>query len=75
MKIEKQIKELCKSTDIKVEEVNLSSNMVTVLLPYESASIAIDLEGDTPEEIIESFKENVNYRLERMIDHLNDCKL
>lgn len=52
----------------------MTNNVVTVLLPCENSSVVIDLEGDTPKEIVGSFKENDDYRINRMIDHLNDCK-
>lgn len=48
---------------------------VDVIFPYETSSYAVELEGKTDEEIIESFKENVNGRLSDMVNHLEDCKL
>lgn len=75
MTIEKELKKLCKENgDVELTGVNLAAKYATVRLPYETAEVTIDLEGDSEEEIMESFKENVNYRLDRMIDHLNDCK-
>ncbi|ASA22633.1 hypothetical protein [Paenibacillus donghaensis] len=75
MSIEEKLKELLKeSGDIEITEINLQEECVYVLLPYETSAILIDLEGDTDEVIIESFKENVNHRLDDMVNHLNDCK-
>ncbi|ASA22632.1 hypothetical protein [Paenibacillus donghaensis] len=75
MNIEKQLKELCKEVgDLQITEVSLEEKAVSMLFPYETSEITIDLEGDTDEEIIESFKENVNHRLDDMVNHLNDCK-
>ncbi|WP_188069028.1 hypothetical protein [Brevibacillus brevis] len=74
MGLEMQLKQLCKG-DIQIESINLEEMSVDVLLPYESASTSVELEGENDEEIIESFKSEVNKRLNDMIDHLNDCKL
>jgi hypothetical protein len=71
MKFEKKLRELCKSD---IEVVKVTGDSVEVLLPYDSSSVDIEIEGETDEERIESFKEGVNYRLEQMINHLKDCK-
>jgi hypothetical protein len=49
--------------------------LVDVILPYESSTVEIELEGNTDDEIIESFIEGVNRRINDMINELNDCKL
>lgn len=73
--IEEKLRELLKeSGDIEITEVNLKGAYVSVLLPYETSEVVIELEGDAEEDIIESFKENVNKRLDDMVNHLNDCK-
>ncbi|MGK5511758.1 hypothetical protein [Brevibacillus formosus] len=74
MSLEKKLKQLCK-VEIQIESIDLEEMNVDVLLPYESSSVSIELEGDNDKEIMESFKLGVNKRLDEMIDHLNDCKL
>ncbi|MFF2532249.1 hypothetical protein ACFVS2_25400 [Brevibacillus sp. NPDC058079] len=74
MDLEKKLRQLCKG-DIQIESINLEEMNVNVLVPYESSAISVELEGENDKEIIESFKVEVNKRLDDMIDHLNDCKL
>lgn len=70
-----KIEDLIENSEISIQDVDLIKKTVDVLLPYETASIVIELEGSTDDELIESFKVGVNHRLEDMINHLNDCKL
>lgn len=70
-----RIEDLIENSEITIDSVDIDSKTLSVLLPYETASIVIELEGSTDDEIIESFKEGVNGRLDEMIDHLNDVKL
>jgi hypothetical protein len=73
MKLETKLKKLSNG-DIEVVKVDPSLESVEVLLPYESSSVDIELEGETDIERIESFKIGVNRRLNEMINHLEDCK-
>ncbi|MGO4181825.1 hypothetical protein AB4Z17_11635 [Paenibacillus sp. TAF43_2] len=76
MSIEKKLKKLCgTSTEVKIVKIEMSEKTVEVLVPYEVGSIEIELEGDNEGEMLESFVEGVNRQLERMVNHLNDCKL
>ncbi|RCX22892.1 hypothetical protein DFP94_101481 [Fontibacillus phaseoli] len=76
MSIENKLRGLCKENgEVEIESIDLTKMAVDVILPYESSSYAIELEGETDEEIIESFKEKVNGRLSDMVNHLEDCKL
>jgi hypothetical protein len=76
MNLEMKLKNVCKDNgDIQIENVNLEEMNVDVLLPYETASVSIDLEGDNNDEIVESLKTGINGRLDEMINQLNDCKL
>ena len=68
----KTIKSLCGE---EVKFISLERNAVTVLLPYSTAEFEIQIEGDTIQEQVESFTTGVNYLLDEMIDHLDDCKL
>jgi hypothetical protein len=74
MKFETKLKKICNG-DINIIEVGISQNTVEVQLPYDSSAFIIDYEGESDEERIESFKDNINKQLDTMIDHLNDCKL
>jgi len=72
--LETKLRQILKNSgDIQIESITDTS--VDVLVPYETASLSIELEGNSDDEIIESFKDGVNKRLNEMIDHLNDCKL
>lgn len=71
-RLEKKLKELCQGD---IEVVQVSGDSVEILLPYESGSVDIEIEGKTIEDRIESFKEGVNHRLKDMINHLEDCML
>lgn len=74
--MEDQLKQLCKDNgEIEIEFIDLSNKAVVVMLPYETSSVVINLEGDTDEGLVESFKRGVNQRLEDMCNHLNECKL
>lgn len=76
MSLEKKLKQLCKDVgDIQIESIDLEGMNVYVLVPYETAATSIELEGSNDDEIIESFKEGVNGKLNEMIDHLDECKL
>lgn len=70
-----RIEDLLEDSEIEIESFDIDKRTLNVLLPYESTAIVIELEGTNDDAIIESFKENVNHRLDQMIDHLNDCKL
>lgn len=75
MSIEKKIKQLCKqNSDIQIEEIDLENREVSVIFPYETAVITVELEGDTEEMVVESFKVGVNKRLDDMRDYLEECK-
>lgn len=76
MTIEERLKQICKENgEIQIENIYMSLMLVEVVLPYESSSIEIELEGSTDDEIIQSFIEGVNSRIDDMINELNDCKL
>lgn len=75
MKLEEKLKQLCHGNDIQIDSIDIKTMNVDVLLPYESSTFSIEVEGKSEDEIIKSFKEGVNSRLEDMINHLNDCKL
>lgn len=75
MGIDQKIIGLCEPyVSIRVLEVNLYTMTVSVILPYESNAVSIDISGETELEIIESFKVGVNDHLEEMRDHLEACK-
>lgn len=75
MSIEERLKQLCKDNgEVEIEYVDMSKMAVDVLLPYETTSHVIELEGSTDDEVVESFKDGVNKRLDDMINHLEDCK-
>ncbi|MDF2649577.1 MAG: hypothetical protein K0Q73_5382, partial [Paenibacillus sp.] len=74
--VEDKLKKLCKENgEVQTENIDMSLMLVDVILPYESSSIEIELEGSTDDEIICSFIEGVNSRINDMINELNDCKL
>ncbi|MFB5759031.1 hypothetical protein [Paenibacillus medicaginis] len=74
MSVKSELKKLLKQkSDIEVVEIN--DKEIVLHLPYETALVDISLEGDSDEERIELFKENLNSRLQNMIDHLEECKL
>jgi hypothetical protein len=75
MKLDTKLKRLCEKSEIEIVSIDTTKNIVDVLLPYESSAVAIEFYGDTDDEQIDSFKEELNRQLDRMIDHLNDCKL
>ena len=76
MSLEQKLKQLCKEVgDILIEGFDHKGKSVDVLLPYETTSVSIELEGQSEDELVESFKEGVNRRIDDMINHLNDCKL
>jgi hypothetical protein len=76
MTVEDKLKQLCKENgDVQIENIDMSIMLVDVFLPYESSSVEIELEGSTDDEIIQSFIEGVNRRINDMIDELNNCKL
>lgn len=75
MDFESKLMKLCEENgDIEILHYYEKQKIVDVLLPYESSSVIIELQGETEEELIESFKEEVNHRLQAMIDHLEECK-
>lgn len=70
-----RLEQLCReSGDIEITSIDLETMSASVLLPYELAEVSIELEGSSDDDIIESFKEGVNKRLDDMINHLTDCK-
>jgi hypothetical protein len=73
--IKNKIVELCQGTDIDVVKVDIKNMYISVRLPYDSNIITIDLEGETQEEVLESFVDGVNKELDEMINYLEDCKL
>lgn len=73
MTLKKDIEKMC--TDIDVEIISVLQDCVEINVPYEIGEVVIGLEGETNEEKIESFKLGVNEVLQRMIDHLERCKL
>jgi hypothetical protein len=76
MTIEDRLKQICKENgEVQIENIFMSLMLVDVILPYESSTVEIELEGNTDDEIIESFIEGVNRRINDMINELNDCKL
>lgn len=76
MIVEDKLKQLCKENgEVQIEHIDMSLMLVDVILPYESSTIEIELEGSTDDEIIHSFIEGVNSRINDMINELNDCKL
>ncbi|OMC79580.1 hypothetical protein BK125_04685 [Paenibacillus odorifer] len=76
MSIEEKLKQVCKENgEIQIENITMSLMLVDVVLPYDTSSVEIELEGNTDSEIIESFIEKVNGRIDDMINELNDCKL
>ncbi|MNW32217.1 hypothetical protein D3C74_91570 [compost metagenome] len=75
MTIEEKLKKICKDNgEIQIENIDISLMLAEVVLPYEISSVEIELEGNTDDEIIESFIEKVNGRIDDMINLLNDCK-
>ncbi|RUT38711.1 hypothetical protein EJP82_26730 [Paenibacillus anaericanus] len=76
MTVEDKLKQLCKENgEIQIENIYMNLMLVDVVLPYEISSVEIELEGNTDDEIIQSFIEGVNGRINDMINELNDCKL
>lgn len=71
-KVIEKIKSLCTG---EIKFICSEQNLVTVLLPYSTAEIGIEIDGDTDDEQIESFISGINQVLDDMIDHLGDCKL
>lgn len=69
-----RIEDLIEGSEISIDGVDIDNKILSVLLPYETAAVVIELEGSNDDEIIESFKAGVNHRLDSMIDHLNECK-
>jgi hypothetical protein len=67
-----KIKSLCSK---EVKFVSSEENSVTMLFPYSTSEIDIEIEGNTVEEQVESFISEVNKTLEDMINHLEDCKI
>lgn len=76
MNLEEKLRKLLENHygDIEIVNVSEDETEVEVLLPYDNASYDIELDGDTDEEKIASFKFEINDRLEEMIGHLEHCK-
>ena len=72
-----EIDEICSSTygEIKCISIDNCGDYATVLLPYSTSELSIELDGNDIEEKIESFIINVNHTLQDMIDHLDECML
>lgn len=69
-------KACCKTQgEIKVVNWNISETKISVLFPYSSSEFEFEIEGNSDEEKVESFVEQINHFLDSMIDHLEDCKL
>ena len=70
-----KIDDLIEKSEIELESSDTKNKRLSVKLPYDTASHTIEIEGSNDDELIDSFKEQVNHCLDQMIDHLNDCKL
>jgi uncharacterized protein (UPF0335 family) len=69
---QKQIRSLC-TGELKVEGFDVDT--VDVFVPYDQASVTVEVDGKTTDEQVESFIEGINRVLQDMIDHINDVKL
>lgn len=76
MSLEKKIKKVCgNSSEVSLVSLDLTEMTAEIMVPYEGSSTIVDLTGNSEKEILESFIEEVNLKLDSMINHLNDCKL